>query len=244
MAEGAGAGLLAAVVALSKVDIRIARLGLEKKRIEGDLVKFRETAKQSETRFIAKKKVADEKRIACDREDKYLKGELDKLVQRRKALTTLNNYKLQEAAEREIDFASHQLSTQEDGLLQRMKESEELDAELKQLEAAFLAAKSQLEVAESEAAPNLSEIEKMLAEASAERTELAKTVTSAPVLTNYNRIKDRYPTDPVVPLVNKDTCSGCRMKVGPQVTVQISRQEVVRCPGCGRVLLLPEVAAS
>jgi predicted nucleic acid-binding Zn-ribbon protein len=244
MAESAGAGLLAAVVALSKVDIRLARLGLEKKRVEADLIKHREIVKQGETRFLAKKKVADDKRIACDREDKYLKGELDKLVQRRKALTTLNNYKLQEAAEREIDFASHQLSTQEDALLQRMKESEELDAELKDLEAAFVGSKSQLEALELQTAPNLTEIEKLTAEATAERNELAKAVTVAPVLVNYNRIKDRYPTDPVVPLVNKDTCSGCRMKVGPQVMVQISRQEVVRCPGCSRVLVLSETAAS
>ncbi|RMG41910.1 MAG: hypothetical protein D6719_07635 [Candidatus Dadabacteria bacterium] len=60
-------------------------------------------------------------------------------------------------------------------------------------------------------------------------------------LEQYERVRERFPADAVVPLAAGDNCSGCFMHLGPQALVQIARgEEIVRCRGCGRILYIDE----
>jgi predicted nucleic acid-binding Zn-ribbon protein len=92
---------------------------------------------------------------------------------------------------------------------------------------------------EKTAAENKADYDTQVAALQEERKQQALTIGNAQVLTVYNRTVSRFPTDPIVDVVNRDSCAGCFMKVGPQVAVQISRGDVVKCPGCGRILKLP-----
>jgi predicted nucleic acid-binding Zn-ribbon protein len=95
---------------------------------------------------------------------------------------------------------------------------------------------SAFEKAAAEAAVVVNEELKSL---QADRAKQAQVIGNVQVLTNYGRVVAKFPSDPIVDVVNRDSCAGCFMKLGPQVPVQISRGDVVKCPGCGRILKLP-----
>src|SRR5262245_34490605 len=118
--------LLAKLIELSKIDVAIARIKAEKKTLETDLLALHSSIKKEEQEKAQKQKVYDDKNGRYQKEEKRLRDEGDKLVQRRKALTTLNNYKLQQSAEKEIEHASRQITSQEEALLTTLEEVENL----------------------------------------------------------------------------------------------------------------------
>src|SRR5690606_22030638 len=99
------------------IDGKLAGIRAERRRLEDEL-----TAKKAAVNS-AKNVAAERIRISTDRNNTYrrdersLKDEQAKLVDRRKALQSLQNYKLQQAAEREIEAAAKQLGSQEEVLI-------------------------------------------------------------------------------------------------------------------------------
>jgi predicted nucleic acid-binding Zn-ribbon protein len=121
-----------------------------------------------------------------------------------------------------------------------MREVEILEKEISESDKVIAGLQDELKAAENEAGEALKNINEQLSSAQAVRAEKAAIIGQGPVLTLYNRVRDRFPSDPVVVLVNKDTCGGCHIRVGPQAIVQLSRGDVLKCQGCGRILRLPE----
>jgi len=233
------AGGLDKLIELSKVDVLLAQITLEKRKIDAELHARREAVKAQDQKREAKLRIVEERRVRYNREEKLVTGEKEKLVDRRKALTTLGSYKLQQAASKEIDYASKQLSTREEATLTLLQELSVLEKELQELEGVVLAIKGELEAFEKDAAHTLGSLAERATEYVGQRPALAAAVTQSQVLVHYDRVRHRYPLDPIVAVSEAQSCTGCRMKVGPQVFVQISRGEIVKCPGCGRLLKLP-----
>lgn len=240
MTETPSIPVLPALIELSKVDIKIAILTAELKRMEGDLNARRQAISTLTAKRDAKSKVLAEKRALVAREEKSTKAERDKLNERRKALSTLGSYKLQQAAEREILFVGKEIGKREDMLLGIMREVEILEKETSEADAVISGLRGELDAAQTEADTALRSIAEQIQEAQKVRVEKATVIGPGATLTAYNRVRDRYPSDPVVPLVNRESCGGCYVKVGPQVVVQLSRGDVVKCQGCGRFFRLPE----
>lgn len=240
MTETPSTPVLPALIELSKVDIKIAILTAEQKRMEGDLTARRQAISALTAKREAKGKVLAEKRALVAREEKSTKAERDKLNDRRKALSTLGSYKLQQAAEREILFVGKEIGKREDMLLGIMREVEILEKETADADAVISGLRGELDAAQAEADTALRSIAEQIQEAQKVRVEKATVIGAGATLTAYNRVRDRYPSDPVVPLANRDSCGGCYVKVGPQVVVQLSRGDVVKCQGCGRFFRLPE----
>jgi predicted nucleic acid-binding Zn-ribbon protein len=240
MSETPKTPVLPALIELSKVDIKIAILTAEQRRIEGDLAKRQQALGALATKRDGKGRALADKRALVVREEKAIKGERDKLNERRRALSTLGNYKLQQAAEREILFVGKEIGKREDMLLGIMREVELLEKDVVEIESSMGGLQDELQAAQAEAEVALASIAGQLQEAQAVRNEKAGVIGQGAVLTAYNRVRERFPSDPVVPLVNHDSCGGCYMKVGPQVVVQLSRGDVVKCQGCGRFFRLPE----
>jgi predicted nucleic acid-binding Zn-ribbon protein len=120
-----------------------------------------------------------------------------------------------------------------------MREIEVLEKDISDIDAVTKGLQDEGAAFEREVTETLQGIESNLQQYGAERTKLVDIMGQGAVLTTYNRIKDRFPSNPVVDVANRDSCAGCYMKLGPQVVVQISRGDVVRCPGCSRFLKLP-----
>ncbi len=240
MGEG-NKGLLADLLKLSKVDSALAVILSERKALEKALKDKTEAIRSQELQFQAKSKVASDKRTLCRMEEKSISDERLRLSERRKALKTLSTFKLQQAAEKEVDYGQRQTAVREEALLKAMEDTESLEGAAKTTEEQLNSLKAELQNLEKEAKETLITLEERQKRHSAEREELARGIDPA-TLSAYNRIKDKHAMNAVVP-VQKGTCAGCFMQIGPQIVVQISRgTALVRCPGCGRILYLPDEA--
>jgi predicted nucleic acid-binding Zn-ribbon protein len=238
MSNAQAPATLPIIIQLSKLDVQIATLFAQKKKLETELANRRQVISGHETKRAAREKVLGEKKALCSKEEKGVKVERDRINERRAALNTLNNYKLQQAAEREIDYVAKQIGQREDLLLGLMREIETLEKEVTDVTGIIQGLAGEYSALEKESSETIKGLDEQLSSLNKERTEHASHLTGQPILLAYNRIRDRFPSNPVVEVMNKDSCAGCFMKLGPQVVVQVSRQDVVKCPGCGRILRL------
>lgn len=231
--------LLADLLQLSKTDSALASILAERKGLEKALLDHTDKVRKNEAAVQAKTKVFEDKRSLCRMEEKSISDERMRLSERRKALKTLSTFKLQQAAEKEVDYGQRQTAIREEALLKQMSEGETLEADLKVAQEALATAKAALIKVEDDARAAMVSLNERQARHAAERQELAKGIDPA-TLSLYNRVKEKHAMNAVVPITN-GICAGCFMQTGPQIIVQISRgNALVRCPGCGRILFLAD----
>lgn len=225
------------LIALSKADGGLAQALAEKKKLEAELkAKLAELTKCEQVGGM-KRKLAEDKRSLCRQEEKNLSEERSRVTERRKALKTLGTYKLQQAAEREIDLTARQLSQREDGLIKMLAEAEAADKELISADQAIQSKRAELQAFETEARATMVVLEERSAVHQGHREELLRKIDPA-LISQYNKVKDKHPGDALV-AVKHNSCTGCFMQIGPQIIVQIARGgPLQRCPGCGRILYL------
>jgi len=239
MAETHTPPVLPALIELSKVDSLLFGIEIQRKKILDELATRRQAIVAHESKRAARSKQLEDKRAACLKEEKSVKNERDRINERRRSIGTLNNYKVQQAAEREIDFVAKQIGKREEMVLGLMREVELLEKDLTEFDGVLSGLQSEFSALEKDSGVALADFDARSAEYRAQRDELLKNVASHPALVIYNRIQSRYPQNPVVEVMNRDTCAGCHIKIGPQAVVQIARGDVVKCPGCGRIMCLP-----
>lgn len=230
--------LLETLHSLGEVDASLARVRAEVITLRNEL---QEKRAELESKRAAKTDIETNlstKREKFRQEERRLKEESQKLVDRRKALSSFNNYKVQQSAQKEIEQTAKQISQQEEKLLSTMDGVEEQEAQLKELTEELGSLEEGFQKFEAEAEEALARFSEQESEKLSKREEL---VTAVPPqeLKRYQRISNRHPMDPVVTLVN-GTCQGCFMQLGPQTVVQVSRMEgIITCRGCSRILRLP-----
>lgn len=238
MSESQTPAVLPIIIQLGKLDVQIASLSAQKKKLETELTSRKQVIVGHDTKKAAREKVLGGKKALCIKEEKGVKEERDRINERRAALNTLNNYKLQQAAEREIDYVAKQIGQREDLLLGLMREIEILEKEVGDMDGVIKGLNDEYAALDKDSSETIRTLEEQLAGLSKERAENAGLLAGQAILMAYNRTRDRFPSNPVVEVLNRDSCAGCFMKLGPQVIVQVSRQDVVKCPGCGRILRL------
>lgn len=239
MSDSTQKPVLPILIELSKLDGRIAVLQAQVKQLESEGKNRNQAVLSLQAKRDVRAKVAGEKKALVAREEKAIKLEREKINERRRALSTLNNYKLQQAAEREIEYVSKQIGQREDLLLGLMREVDTLDKELAEADTSLQGLRDELVAFEKSSSESISQVQGELKSLHEDRAAQAQVVGNVQILTVYNRTLARFPSDPIVDAVNRESCAGCFMRVGPQVAVQISRGDVVKCPGCGRILKLP-----
>jgi len=230
--------VLETLIHLSKVDASLARIFADKQKLEQTLV-----AKEAELKKLlqdkdTKAKVTAQKKSNYLVEEKSIKEEQAKLVERRKALDTLGNYKLQQAALREIEFATRQLSTRDDGLLKMIEEADAVDDIHKKADVLHQEASASLLKLRKETEENLALLEVRRSERAAERGTLLPKVLPTN-LQIYERTKSKFPGDAMVAVAANSSCGGCSIQVAAQLMVHIHQGDsLVKCRGCGRILYL------
>lgn len=235
--------LLESLVQINKVDAALARVLAEKKRLEKEGGELSQRCSKVSADYDRNSKAAKERRARIDREEKEIRGEEEKLVNRRKELATLGSYKVQQAGMREIEGASHAIEQREEALIGSMTEVEALERNVAQQAEELKVLQGKLEEFKKDAVATLKNLEERERGYLAERKELVARVNQRD-LAVYDRLKERFPMDAIVPMV-KGNCGGCRMQLGPQFAVQISRgKELIRCRGCGRILYLTPESVS
>lgn len=231
--------LLSLIIELGKIDGAIARVVAEKKRYEKELEGKRTALQRADLEVAARQKAFSEKQVRYKREESEIRDEQEKLVQRRKALSTLNNYKVQQSAEREIEAAARQLQLKEETLLNFLQEVDDYEKLLHKATAESDKLRQELAQLESDAKAAFVTLEERQASYEKDRAVVRPKVDAVSLRT-YERLRARYPMDVVVELKG-GSCIGCYMSVGPQVVVEITKGEkLVQCPGCNRLLYIAE----
>lgn len=186
-----------------------------------------------------------EKQRLYTKEEQYLKAEQEKIVERRKALRSLADFKLQEKAEREVTQASKQISVMEENLILQLDSIEELSkvSELAKQEAITL--KESLDKLKEESVEHYKTLEERMSGYEKESLEL-KSGLDPKSISQYDRVVSRYAGEALAK-IDGVSCTGCYCSLGPQILVKVSRaNDLIMCQSCGRILYLEkeEAAAS
>ena len=198
MTEG-NKNLLSTLIKISKIDSAVAGIGAERRKIETDINNRNAALQKLQDEEFSKSRALDERRARYNKEERYLKDERSKLTDRRKELSSHTNYKLQQAADKEIDYAMRQLNLKEEGMIKVLEEIETLDTQVKEAKDRIAGMQGELESARKEAAATFANFDERLRDYAGQREELVRTVEPAS-MTIYSRVRGKYPSDPVVPL--------------------------------------------
>jgi predicted nucleic acid-binding Zn-ribbon protein len=170
-------------------------------------------------------------------EERAVAEESQRLVDRRKALSSFTNYKVVQSAEREIEGSARELRLREEGLLKGMEDLEVSARGRRASEEAFSAAKKMLEGLATVGRETIASIDAEIAIVDRDRAAVFNTLPED-ARREYEKVVRKYPGDPVSE-IEGGVCSGCRMSVGPQAILSVRRGSITRCAGCSRILYAP-----
>lgn len=227
---------LEALLVLQEKDRKIAKLQREIRDIparKADIEKQLEGAKLklSQAREVLKKNAADLKQLEIEAGAHSEK--IIKYKQQQMEAKTNDQYR---AFLQEIAAAEKNIAALEDREIVLMEQAEaakkviaEREAELKEEEGGVSEEKEMLE-------DRLKTVQENLSNLLADRARITSTVNPS-LLTKYERLF-KNKGDFAVVQVEKDHCSGCHMRLPPQVTNDaINPAKLVICNFCGRMLI-------
>ncbi|HML15855.1 MAG TPA: C4-type zinc ribbon domain-containing protein [Bryobacteraceae bacterium] len=139
------------------------------------------------------------------------------------------------AFQNEIEFAQKEIRKCEDRILELMAESEPLDQNVRQAEAALKEEKLLVEAEKDRARKRTAEDQRALDVLHGERTEAAAQLP-APTLKEYERIRKKWRGTAIAEAV-KGRCDACQIIIRPQYLQDLkSGEKMLACESCGRFL--------
>jgi predicted nucleic acid-binding Zn-ribbon protein len=199
-----------------------------------------ETARQRVA--AAKEKVAANKnaRAALEKDVAVQQGRLSKFRETAMAVKTNQEY---HAVQHEITFAQTEIKKIEDGILERMMESDELAAALKAAEAQLAAEQKAVDADRKAATAAHAEMEASLARITVERAALVGGLNSQ-VLGTFEAVS-RKRNGVAVAEARDGICTICHVRLRPQVFNTVRRNEqITQCDSCNRILYFVPLAAA
>ena len=147
-----------------------------------------------------------------------------------------------QAMQKEIEVAQQEIRRQEDRLLERMIESDEVTLQVKSAEEAFRRDQAANEAERAALAAQLVEAHAATDTLAAKREALAAEI-GPPLLALFDRVLRHRKTSAVVP-VRDGRCSACQVRIRPQTVQEIRRNDaVLQCDSCQRILYFEGPAA-
>ena len=210
--------------------------------IESQLAKIPEMLKASLDRFeaaekekiMAEEKYQQEKQLLLTAEAAYAE-QTSLLTSAQKKLSSVQNNKGYEAALREMDSLKKSIANSEEIIKNKKAATEELEVQIKSKseESEKNSAAYETEKAEKEA-ENKSLFDEV-AKLKKERDEFASKVKKS-LLSRYERIRSARQNLAVAEVID-EVCTGCNMKIPPQLAVDVKKEtDLHQCPYCQRFL--------
>jgi|GEM_PF-6315502 len=222
---------------LSKLDKSIFQIKVRRNKLDEEIQSVKDNYESLKKNFAKASSAVKERQRVYKKEDANLKAEQEKLVARRKELGFLADYKLQSAAQREIEAASKQLSLQEDNIINMMTEIDTLESNLKEVQAKYQESEKEINEYNENSAASYQELDSEESDFRTKRNDVVKDIDKD-VKRLYERLVHRHPQNPISPL--KDTnCGTCYINLGPQILNQIHKSDdLTTCRACGRILYI------
>jgi predicted nucleic acid-binding Zn-ribbon protein len=148
-----------------------------------------------------------------------------------------------QAMQKEIETAQQEIRRQEDRLLERMIEFDEVTLHVKQAEQAYLQDQADHEKERAALADQLAEARVAIDRLAAERAALAVQI-SPPMIALFERVL-KYRKIAAVAPVRAGRCSACQILLRPQTVNELRRNEIIyQCESCQRILYYEDVPAT
>jgi uncharacterized protein len=159
-------------------------------------------------------------------------GRLSKYRDQLMAVKTNREY---QAMQKEMETAQHEILVFEDRMLERMIEFDEVSAHVKQAEQACADERKAIDEERRQLAIRVAEATASLGVIAVDRAALASQFPSA-LLATFERLV-KYRGSSAVVEVRDERCTGCQVRVRPQVSNELRRHEIVyQCESCQRIL--------
>jgi predicted nucleic acid-binding Zn-ribbon protein len=225
---------------LCLVDQAILRIVGERSRLQTEFEKLSKLINtlKKEVQQLQTQSSEDKKRY--DRDTNQVRIEKEALVSRRRNLQTLGNYKLQQAAGKEVDAAEKALSEHEDSLLALLDSSEKSKKVAEDKELLLLEKEEEMAALSADLRPTLETLAAREAKAKAEREEIVAKIDPKN-MSVYMGVFSKLAPDPLAG-ISENCCEFCNSQVPPQMLILINQgASIQKCRGCNRILYLKAV---
>lgn len=230
--------LLSRIKELSEVDTAILRIVSERKKLQKEFESLNTQIEALRKEVASLQLRSAEVKSTYEKETKKVKYERETLAARRRALATLGNYKLQQAAAKEIDTAEHALSAHEDTLLGLLDGSELSEKSAGEKELLLLEKEEQRAELVKDMKPTLDTLAEREAKHADARAALLAAIDPKD-LAIYEGIKNKLAPDTLSPIVS-GACDFCNLQTPPQMVIIVTAGNTLqKCRGCSRILYVP-----
>ncbi|MHC4518004.1 MAG: zinc ribbon domain-containing protein [Planctomycetota bacterium] len=196
----------------------------------------------------AKKEETQLTKVQCDRLELELKTRDAEVNKLRGALNNAKTNKEYAAVLTQLNTTKADNSKIETQILELMKAIEADEEECASIREQIDGQKQALEETRKKAEASAGEHEGEIASIQTEWDKVAKDIP-AKVLETFNRVAETYDGEAVVKVDQQEgrsgaySCGGCFMGITAEsVNLLMTRDEIIRCPNCTRILILSESA--
>ena len=209
--------------AIAAVPGAIAAIDARAQEMEAALAKSREGLEE-----------AQKERRKLEGELELVKGRFSKYQDQLMDVKTNEAYRVML---REIDAAKADVAAHEERILENMLQADELEAQCKGGEKEFEVTRGRLEEEKKDLERRSKEAEDRRGGLESERRQIRERV-AAEALKTYDRVATMRGV--AVCGAREELCLGCRVKVRPQVFLEIVHGELRQCDSCTRFLFVSE----
>lgn len=201
-----------------------------------DMLAAAQTALDDERARLARNQSA---RRDIEKELAMQQGRLSKFKGQLMEVKTNREY---QAMQKEIETAQHEIQKQEDLLLERMLEFDDITRQVKNAEGAFARDLASVEEQRTALATQLADAQAALAKTATDRAALAPRI-SVPVMALFERVLKGRKVSAVVP-IRDGRCGACQVRLRPQTINELRKNEIIfQCETCQRILYYEAGAA-
>jgi len=226
---------LLALAKLAEMDDSARDIDAELKQIPQSLEELRDSVQTLETMLAQERQQLAEAEQLKVQQGTELKERNEGLQRARKKVAQASSIREADAGEREVEANRRSIKEREDELGRIGQTIEAKTASLAEREKDFEEAKGVLQAKEESSKARVAELEEQRGQMLSGRDDLAAKVPKS-IIKRYERLKTGMTN--VVIIINDGNCSGCRMALPPQLTIELQRAiELHQCPHCRRIII-------
>jgi len=241
--------LLHGLIKLQSVENRLRAAKAKLARCRRNVIIQENQVRSLQNAFEAKKEEIQLTKVQCDRLELELKTRDEEIAKFRAALNTAKTNKEYAALLTQLNTTKADNSKIETQVLELMKDMEADEAECENIHKQIDEQKQQLEQIRTEAEQLAEKHQAEIGEIQMEWNQVAETIPAGP-LEIFKRVAETYDGQAVAVVEQHEgktgtySCGGCFMNIAAEfVNLLMTKDEIIRCPNCTRIIVLGDSQA-